>query len=285
MTAMFCGDQQIAVLIATKNRDALLVERALSSVHHQTLVPNTLVVVNDGGPHDERVHQELRKLGQTMNVVTVENQRTPGASGAWNTGLTELEQREHRGFVALLDDDDEWDPVHLEVNARAARDERANVVVAGLRLRQHGHDVPRPLLRGVRDRDFLVGNGGWQGSNTFVQLPHLLRVGGFREELRSLNDRDLAIRLLRHPDTRLALVGQWTATWHLGTPCCLSERGSSAKLAGLRSFWALYGNEMTPDEATAFFGRAMQYFDISEEQIAGVAASSGPGRSRHAPSE
>jgi len=112
-----------------------------------------------------------------------------------------------------------------------------------------------------------VGNPGWQGSNTFVDLALLRAAGGFTDGLRSLNDRDLALRLLRHTQARPALTGKWTATWTCDTAGALSEPRSAAKREGLRRFWAMYCLDMGAEEQSAFFERARSLFGILPQEI------------------
>lgn len=169
-------------------------------------------------------------------------------------------------FVAILDDDDAWDPNHIEANVDAATRNSAEVVVSGLRLLVDGVERERHLIMSLTDRDFMVGNPGWQGSNTFVQMRLMQRVGGFREGLSSLNDRDLAIRLLRVPGVRVAYPRTWTSTWHIRSNVeALSTPRSAAKLSGLQRFWRIYGTEMSGVESARFFERASRLFAIEQD--------------------
>jgi hypothetical protein len=112
--------------------------------------------------------------------------------------------------VALLDDDDEWTATIWRLASPARLNERpfAEVVISGLRIVRGGIEIPRQPLAGVRVEDFLVGNPGWQGSNTFVTLDLFQRIGGFTVGLRSANDRDLAVRILDQPDVRIAFTNE-----------------------------------------------------------------------------
>jgi glycosyltransferase involved in cell wall biosynthesis len=254
----------IAVLIATRDRPKLLRERALASVRIQSLAADRVVIVNDGVAWTDADREDLADRCGTSEVTCIPNARRRGVGGAWNTGLSRLRELGHDGTVAMLDDDDLWDPDHLERNAAEMSAHEANVVVSGLRIRDRDRIVARPLIRTLDDRDFLVGNPGWQGSNTFVRLSQLIAVGGFRESLASTHDRDLAIRLLRHPLTRTHLLPEWTATWCLDAPNRLSTRGGEAKSSGLRTFLQLYGPEMTAEEHAAFLERARSLFGFED---------------------
>lgn len=262
----------VAALIATRDRLALLRGRSLPSVAAQTHRPDLAVIVNDGAPFATDEVADLASITGCAQCEVIPNRRVRGAAGAWNTGLDHLACRTFGGFVAILDDDDTWDDDHVAVNLRVAAQNDANLVVAGLRMIVGGTESTRPLLGRLHDRDFLVGNPGWQGSNTFVEFALLRAIGGFHDGLVSLNDRDLAIRLLRHPATRPALASRMTASWHQDTPGNLSEPGSESKRSGLRTFWSLYGPEFSDAEADAFFARAGSMFGVARASIVGSAA-------------
>jgi len=259
-----------SALVATRDRWDLLVGRALPSIRRQTRSVDQVVVVNDGVAFTAEQEATLRQLFRPVPLVLLQNQRARGAAGSWNTGLAQLLAAGGEGHVALLDDDDTWEVSHLAENLRAAERERADVVISGLRLVIDGIEHARALPQGLVPSHFLVGNPGWQGSNTFVSRRAWASVGGFRDGLQSLNDRDLAIRLLRVPGVRVAYTGQWTATWHLSTrEERLSTPRSAAKISGLRWFWRLYGGEMSMAEAQAFFARAEGLFSVRRDEIEG----------------
>lgn len=261
------ANQSCAVLMATAGRCDLLRSVSLPAVRKQGHAPVLVVLVADGciiSPAD------VRKLAAIdgMEFVQLQNVRAAGAAGAWNTGLEFLQSRGFDGFVAMLDDDDEWDENHLAANLHAARHANATVAISGLRLMRDGVLCDRAIPQDFTDRMFLVGNPGWQGSNTFVAMRALAAVGGFRDGLASANDRDLAIRLLRSPRIRVAYTGKWTATWHLSSGRqTLSSPRSEAKLRGLRWFWQIYGSEMQPAEAEEFFERARELFGFRRDEI------------------
>lgn len=253
-------------LVATRNRWDLLTGRCLPSICRQSRPPELAVVVNDGREFTPAQTREIEAALAPICTVVLQNVRSGGAAGAWNTGLAHLLRRAS-GFVAFLDDDDEWDACHLEVNHLAVRS-GAEVVVSGLRRVVDGVTARRPLPDALHARDFLVGNPGWQGSNTYVALARLEQVRGFRDGLASLNDRDLAVRLLRLPDVRVACTGAWTSTWHVSSVRpALSTPRSPAKISGLRWFWQIYGQEMSAGDADAFFRRADRCFGVSAHEI------------------
>ncbi|PIE65599.1 MAG: hypothetical protein CSA24_02455, partial [Deltaproteobacteria bacterium] len=234
----------------------------------QTRTPDFLVVVDDstdGRRHDVRdlVHG-LALPG--CRVGYLENARSAGASGSWNTGL-DFVLREvgapEATFVAILDDDDAWAPGYLERCLHFAEDNRLDMVACGLRRIES--DISAPLVReapeSLRVQDFLTGNPGIQGSNLFVRLSVLLAAGGFDEGLRSTTDRDLCIRLADLGTVRYGrLSGALVDHYADSDRARLSTRGSGAKLEGLTAFWRKYVGRMTTDQRRAFLDRAATLF-------------------------
>jgi hypothetical protein len=260
--------RSIIALVATCGRFDLLSRVSLPSIWGQSLKPERVIVVTDGfRATSDQIDHWSEVLG-SLRLDVLENSRLHGVAGAWNTGLAVLRAEGFNGYVAILDDDDYWDESHLSECLQTAIRDQVEVVVSGLRFVRDGVPQPRVLPTQLAVSDFLQGNPGWQGSNTFMSLDVFLRVGGFRDGLPSLNDRDLAIRVLDQPDVRIGYTHLWTATWIMdSTRKTLSSRGSTAKLQGLQVFWHLYQHRMTLDDGQAFFERACRLFGISQDEI------------------
>ncbi|HEV7590056.1 MAG TPA: hypothetical protein VGO40_18205, partial [Longimicrobium sp.] len=104
--------------------------------------------------------------------------------------------------------------------------------------------------------------------NTFASMRLLAAVRGFRDGLASLNDRDLAFRILQSTGVRVSYTEEWTSSWHVGSDRpTLSTPRSPAKLSGLRWFWRIYGQRMTSEEAAGFFQRADRCFGVLPDEI------------------
>lgn len=259
----------IAVVIATKDRPELLFARALASVLGQTRGPAHLVVVDDSSVE---VRSQNRGLVAQLRlrdckVTYLENARTAGASGSWNTALDFLVAavaEPERLFVAVLDDDDAWAATYLEKCHATAQAVGLDMVAADLRRIEALDGAP--LLKAgpavLRADDFLTSNPGIQGSNLFVRLSTLLAAGGFDEALSSTTDRDLCIRLadlgtLRYARLPVPLVDHFAEPGRLR----LSTRGGAAKLGGLSAFWQKYAGRMTLTQQRAHAARAAELFD------------------------
>ncbi len=257
----------IRVLINTVPGRTELLRRALASVCEQTTSPNSVVIVCDLGmrPVDSATAIEL----PIKDLHWLENQGPFGAANAWNTGIDFIAQRWPDDYLAILDDDDTWDPEHLaECLNSAAQADWPDLVISGIRAWVDGVEQPREPIRSVCVSDFLVGNPGWQGSNTFIRIAALLRAGCFTPGLASCNDRDLAIRVLSLENVSPAFTARNSVNWyHERTRVCLSSAGSDGKLNGLARFHQLHGWRMTPEVEVRFFTRAQDLFDLPRDLI------------------
>lgn len=261
--------ERVAVLIATKNRPGLLSSRCLPSVVAQTERPDLVVVVDDSSPD---LRYETRRAVETFARANVRpcfkylrNERTRGASGAWNTGLHWMAARWPvcRTTVAFIDDDDSWEPDHLALATGPIRAGAADVVATGmLRIDGPGEPGLRQLPpETLKPTDFLVGNPHIQASNLVARLDLLLDAGGFDEALPSCTDRDLCIRLADLGRARYLAVPQVTVRHHAeGGRTRLSLPGSRAKTAGLDGFWRKYRDRMAPSERERFIERGERLF-------------------------
>lgn len=95
---------RVTVIIPTYNRPALL-PRALASVAAQTFGDYDVIVVNDGGEWPESLIPSIS--GHSVRLL---HRSRGGPAAARNTALNSSDSE----YVAYLDDDDEWQPDHLE---------------------------------------------------------------------------------------------------------------------------------------------------------------------------
>lgn len=255
--------RKIVGLIATRPRLNALLTVSLPSIAAQRRRPDGLVIVSDGAPLTQEEQTRLGRLAPELEMIFLANVEVPGVAGTWNTGLTYIQARWPEAYVAILDDDDTWDTDHLEVCCRAAQvHDWPDVVLSGLRLNKSGVVTERTIQLPLTCDSFLVGNPGWQGSNTFVLVSCLAEVGNFTAGLASCNDRDLAIRILSRHKARLVATGCSTATWNLGLyPDALTLPGPH-KLAGLKHFYSRHAHRMTDEVRRRFFERTQALFGL-----------------------
>lgn len=255
-------------LIATRPREASLLGMSVPSISRQSDSLDALVIVSDRYSLTTSTEAALQALLPRTCVHSIRNHRRAGAAGAWNTGLTYIQKKWPDAYVAILDDDDTWDPDHIAACMDTASQWNwPDVVVSGLRMNMAGTLVSRPPPMALNVDDFLAGNPGWQGSNTFAGIAPLMRAGGFTDTLTSCNDRDLAIRVLSLSDVRVAYTERFTATWNFNTsPDCLSQAGPQKRDA-LRHFLVLHGHRMSAPVRERFLTRCMDLFGVSEADL------------------
>ncbi len=91
----------IAVLIPTKNRRELL-EKALNSVFNQTVLPDEIVIVNDGSTDNTTSFlEDVSKKHKNLKIIT--RTESGGVNTARNQGIKLIQSE----WVVFLDDDDE----------------------------------------------------------------------------------------------------------------------------------------------------------------------------------
>ena len=149
---------RVAVLVATAHRADLLASRALPSIESQTRTPWRVVVVDDSRTEAAALRTERAVRGWRPAGVGVDflgNRRTKGASGAWNSGLDHLLRicdDPRQVYIAILDDDDRWEPGHLDRCLALAERRRLDLVATPfLRIRRARRDRsgdPAPLAPG-----------------------------------------------------------------------------------------------------------------------------------------
>ncbi len=94
---------QISLIIPTFNRCATL-RRAITSVLQQTVLPNEIIIVDDGST-DDTAHMINKEFPQ-LHYIAQENK---GVSAARNIGIKQAQG----DWLAFLDSDDSWLPEKL----------------------------------------------------------------------------------------------------------------------------------------------------------------------------
>lgn len=169
---------------------------ALDSVLAQTFTDYEIVVVNDGSPDTAELERALEPYRGRIAYLKQENR---GLSGARNTGI----RAARAPLIALLDGDDVWEPEFLsEMLAELRRDPSVGVLYSDA---TYFGDTPDA------GRTFMELNPS-AGEVTFARLlaqecnvicsvvarrELLVRTGLFDESLRSSEDFDLWLRILK----------------------------------------------------------------------------------------
>jgi hypothetical protein len=256
-------------LIGALPREYLLLTRSLPSIVGQTRQPDALVIATDRSDLSDTTRTIIETMLAPLPVMFTRNTGMPGISGTLNSGLAVISRGWKDCYVAILDDDDEWDAGHLALcHDRAKAAGWPAIVLSGMRVIKDGELVNATRPRALKAEDFLVGSCGWQGSNTFVKLAALQQAGCYTDGLISAVDRDTAFRLLSEPANTIAYTRKCSVTWYCGDESgALSAPNSPQKLIGLAQFYYLHSHKMTLKTKKAFFRRAKSPFLFEQSEI------------------
>ena len=180
-----------SIVIPTYNR-AELVLRAIASVQRQSLDDWELLVVDDASTDDTKARVD--ELADPR-IEYLRRDINGGVAAAQNTGLDRAAGR----FVLFLHSDDELKPEFLR--RLSATLDRASPAIggveAGVEVIESGSTTQRrPYLEGGDDRTLLAFQSGVHIS-TLLLSREVAADLRFDESLRTVEDRDFCIRLLR----------------------------------------------------------------------------------------
>lgn len=207
----------VSVVIPTRGRPAL-VTRAVASALAQTHRDLEVVVVVDGP--DPATPAALAELDDPrLRVVRLDV--SGGAPNARNAGVREA----RGGWVALLDDDDEWRPEKLAIQRRLADEASVPepIVISRLTVKTPRAEfvLPRrlpdpgePLSEYFAVRRGLFHGDGFIQTSTIMAPTALLRRVPFTVGLRRLQELDWALRTLDHDGVDLVIAPEPLVTWH-----------------------------------------------------------------------
>ncbi len=182
----------VSVLIPTFNR-ARLLDRALRSVDAQRPHKPAQVLVVDDGSTDH-----TPQVAEAFGARLIRHDSNRGAAAAYEAGLRSATHE----WVALLDDDDEWLPHHLDTLWALTRLTPESVLVAcsciecspdSTEHRFHGPLTEEPTILDS-PASVLYPDNPVPSSAAMFRRSSALAAGGFRDVL--CEDLDLWCRLL-----------------------------------------------------------------------------------------
>ena len=201
MTSKDC-QPVFSIVITTHNRGHLL-SRAIRSVLDQTFADFELLVVDDASTDSTG---EIVKSFKDKRIRYVQRDQNGGVAATRNTGIGQARGQ----FVSFLDDDDEYLPEFLEQTHRVfhSAPETTGLSWCGTCVVE---DTPQGELfledRGVweprfKDREqaylsFLRSPGIGTNFGLTIRRTCFGTVGLFDESLRTAEDTDFLIRLIR----------------------------------------------------------------------------------------
>jgi len=211
----------VSVIVRTCGRPVFL-RRALQSIAQQTVFPQQVVVVAEGDAGAAvRSVVDGSWSGPAETVEMIANAVPVGRGAALNQGL----QAARTAWIAVLDDDDTWEPTFLERAMAYVSEsvERAKGVVAlttcvaEQESRGSMHELRRwsfnPPGFGVVTIQGLAG-GSQFTINAFVySRAAALALGGYREDIPVQEDWEFSLRYVRAH--KVGLISEPLANYHL----------------------------------------------------------------------
>jgi len=258
----------IISLIATTPRLDFLNRVSLRSIGAQVVKPELIVIVSDKREISLGELKGLQSIVPDIPMLSIQNMYSSGAAGSWNTGAEYIKTRYSECYLAILDDDDEWQYNHLNSCLAEAQKHSFDVVLSGINVVNRGKVVSENIPVDISVDDFLIGNPGWQGSNTFIRLTSFLQAGGYSDGLISCNDRDLAIKVLNQNSISIGYTQCPTVQWNINHSAdALSAAGSHQKLTGAAQFFNKYSHIMDQKQQEQYFLRMESLFNLDKKQI------------------
>ena len=269
---------QTTVLIATSmKRTEWLINRSLRSVYNQENINTELIdvlIVDDNKDEGEllKIKSVVKELRKNLNLPThqfptniIRNTATKfnSGTGAWNTGIKSIYNNHINGFIAILDDDDEYLPNHLNACISNIK-EHTLAVFQSLEWKNHDNSIVKfPLnLKKLTPLDFFKGNPGVQGSNMFFKTETLIAINGFDENLPNTTDRDLMIRFLQHVEPLIAIsVIEKVGVIHYNHDNEKVNNNLPLKQKGLDLFYTKYKNQFSESAFQDSLKRAKHFFN------------------------
>lgn len=170
---------------------------ALNSVLAQTFTDYEIIVVNDGSPDTEALEKVLAPYMARIVYLKQENR---GVSAARNTGI-----KAARGsLIAFLDGDDAWLPHYLEVQvARIQADPTIDVLYPNVMMFGDSSEAGEEFMticpsNGEVTFERLLLQECNVSNCSIARRDTIIGAGMFDEGLRSVEDFDLWLRVIKH---------------------------------------------------------------------------------------
>ena len=243
----------VSVVIPAYNAEAFIVD-ALESIFRQTILPKDVIVINDGST--DKTHQVIQNWIATTNrscPVHLLTQVNHGLPATRNIGI----KRASGKWIALLDADDIWEVSHLEqllsavhymptaIAAYGAGRLLVNGKVEALLYddfwdnpsKKHGQKIENTDCLAIDFRIFprLIQGNFIKPSSLMISKSSAEDVGLFNEALRSAEDREFLVRLIRKGDFVYSPTPITQYRWHDDN----ATQGKHAKRNMENGLWAL----------------------------------------------
>lgn len=190
-------DTHISIIIPTYKRVDRL-RKLLDSICNQTYKNFEVIIIDDNSPNLDSykvlVDEYMEKLDDLKFLV---NENNMGAPYSRNRGIMESKYN----LLALVDDDDEWEPLKLEKQMAAFnKTEKSEIgIIYTWTTIKNGVDKIAEYKKTVEDNvlDELMQDNFIPSPSVLVTKKAIIEAGLFDESLPSCQDWDMWIRILK----------------------------------------------------------------------------------------
>lgn len=194
---MNTSSKLVSCIVTTYNRDVSIIERALISIVNQTYKNIEIILVNDNpkNSHYTKNIENYLSANPIAQIRMFQNDYNMGACISRNIGIKNAKG----DYIAFLDDDDEWMPDKLRLLLNAFDDD--SVVMAYSQRYNYYEETDclelykGPGFSGYIFQNLLVDNFIGSTSCPILKRSCLLEIGMFNENLPSLQDYDVWLRM------------------------------------------------------------------------------------------
>jgi teichuronic acid biosynthesis glycosyltransferase TuaG len=205
----------VSVVIPAYNA-ADTIERALSSIARQSLLPRQVIVVDDGST--DGTFDVAREAGRALAGINVQvvRQANAGAGAARNRAV----EMADGAYLAFLDADDEWLPEKLQ-RSLTIMDEAGVMLTAHngwiisnesetyLDIAARFKEYPTGLFHGLYRKGFI------STSSVVVRRDAVTGAGGFDETLLAGQDFDLWLKVLGADGSAFTVFNDPLTRYHI----------------------------------------------------------------------
>jgi len=169
----------------------------LNSVLAQTFTDYEIIVINDGSPDTEALEKVLAPY---LSRIVYFKQENRGVSAARNTGI----KKARGSLIAFLDGDDTWLPHYLETQVtRIQADPTIDVLYPNVIMFGDSAEAGEEFMtmfpsNGEVTFERLLLQECNVSNCSIARRETIMRAGLFDESLRSVEDFDLWLRVIKH---------------------------------------------------------------------------------------
>jgi len=214
---------RVSVIIPSY-KTAHLIATCLDSVFAQTFTDFEAMVVNDGSPDTPELEKVLQPYMDRIVYIKQENKR---AAGARNNAI-----RQAKGeFLAFLDSDDSWTPVHLANQMELFEKDPSldfvysNSLLTGIPGREEEFMTRCPSNGDATFEALITERCQVAISTVVARKTSIVKAGGFDETLLRCDDYDMWVRTCFH-GAKIGYRREVQAYMAIGRPGSLSQHRS-----------------------------------------------------------